>query len=130
MKILIVEKEPILLAVLDNQFRKMGFEVLGAVDGEQGLDFIRTEKVDLVISNLLMPFANGFELLYEIREVQDNEMPVIILEDMSTEKVIVEVFQQGASDFVAKPVQLQALAARVMRFLPAIVEQNNQLKVA
>jgi len=129
MKILIVEKEPILLAVLDNQFRKMGFEVLGAVDGEQGLDFIRNEKVDLVISNLLMPFANGFELLYEIREVQDNEIPVIILEDMSTEKVIVEVFQQGASDFVAKPVQLQALAARVMRFLPKIVEQN-QLKVA
>jgi len=130
MKILIVEKEPILLAVLDNQFRKMGFEVLGAVDGEQALDFVRSERVDLVISNLLMPFSNGFELLYEIREIQESKMPVIILEDMSTEKVIVEVFQQGASDFVAKPVQLQALAARVMRYLPMIVEQNNRLKVA
>lgn len=130
MKILIVEKEPVLLAVLDNQFRKMGFEVLGAVDGDQALDFVRTEKIDIVISNLLMPFSNGFELLYEIREVQESKMPVIILEDMSTEKVIVEVFQQGASDFVAKPVQLQALAARVMRYLPLIVEQNNQLKVA
>ncbi len=118
------------MAVLDNQFRKMGFEVLGAVDGEQALDFVRSERVDLVISNLLMPFSNGFELLYEIREIQESKMPVIILEDMSTEKVIVEVFQQGASDFVAKPVQLQALAARVMRYLPMIVEQNNRLKVA
>jgi len=129
MKILIVEKEPVLLAVLDNQFRKMGFEVLGAIDGEQGLEFVQDNKVDIVISNLLMPFANGFELLYEIREVQNSKIPVIILEDMSTEQVIVEVFQQGASDFVAKPVQLKALAARVLRYVPMIVEQN-QLRVA
>lgn len=116
--ILVVDDEPANLKVLINMVQSLEYNVFAASSGVEALAIIKTESIDLIIMDLMMPNMSGYELCQVIREEYDLvELPVIILTAARQLSELVVSFQMGANDFLQKPVNLDELKARVESLL-------------
>jgi len=115
MKILICEDEEIMLTALEFRLRKAGFEVLLAENGKIALEKIKTEKPDLVVADIMMPFITGLELIGFIRKDMRSALPVIVISALEHEDTVLEAFRLGASDFITKPFKPNELVLRIKR---------------
>lgn len=97
-------------AVLTERLRQDNFNILAVDNGLDALDAIKDRKVDIVVSEELLPYRNGFEL---IRFANEQNIPVIIISDADLEEKIMEAFELGASDFIDKPFSPNELVVRV-----------------
>lgn len=77
--ILVVDDEGDFLIYMNRVLEKQGFRVLLAPDGETALKIIATEKPDLVLTDLVMPKLNGYQLAKSIRESENSDLPIISL---------------------------------------------------
>lgn len=116
MKILIAEDQPLLLESVRWKLSKAGYEVIGVVDGQQAKEFIRSEKPDMVITDLLMPFVPGHELIHFVRTELNSKMPILVLSQVGLERDILKCFELGADDYMTKPFKPNELVARIHRF--------------
>lgn len=117
MKILIAEDDELMLKTLELRLRKDGHEVISANDGRDALNKITQSHPDLVISDIMMPYVSGLEIVAYIQEnFQEKKIPVIILSGMGQEDIVLEAFQLGADDFITKPFSPSELSVRVKRF--------------
>jgi PAS domain S-box-containing protein len=90
------------------------FEVHAVADGVEALEFARREPVDLVLTDVMMPRMDGFELLRELRgNVRTSAIPVILLSARAGEKSRVEGLEAGADDYLVKPFTVRELLARI-----------------
>src|SRR5436309_12904041 len=95
-----------------------GYHVLKAVDGSEGLDLARRHRPDLILSDLVMPYHDGFEILGELkRDAILKAIPVIMVSMRDKEQDIVRGFDLGAEDYIVKPFGAHELLARVRRAL-------------
>jgi diguanylate cyclase (GGDEF)-like protein len=95
-----------------------GYSVRSAKDGAEALEFARLQPPHLVITDLEMPVLSGFELLEELRKLPTlSDIPVLVVSAHDETHARVTGFDLGADDFLAKPVQLDELLARVRRQL-------------
>jgi DNA-binding response OmpR family regulator len=102
-KILIVEDEPALLMVLADKFRREGFVALEAKDGEQALDLATKHHPDLLVLDIVMPSMDGLTMLKKLREDKwGQQVPVLILSNLSDPEQINEAAGRGAVDFLVK----------------------------
>jgi two-component system, OmpR family, response regulator VicR len=115
MKILVIDDQPMILKTLHHRLEKAGFDIAAAIDGKQAMSLFDSEKPDLVIVDLLLPFAGGFEILNFIREQRKSQIPVMVLSTIGLEKTIVEAFALGADDYITKPFRPSEIVARVKR---------------
>lgn len=115
MKILIAEDEPITLATMEFRLVKDGHEVISAENGQDALTKLNDITPDLVITDIMMPFASGLEVLSAVKKLNAN-IPVIVLSAMGQENVVLEAFTLGADDYITKPFSPNELALRVKRF--------------
>ena len=117
-RILVVDDEPHIRRVLSAILGKSGFDVIMASDGSQGLDELGTEEVDLVILDLMMPGANGLEILSKIRsDPKRADTPVIILTAKGQDTDRDAALAGGANDFLTKPFSPKKLIARIQEIL-------------
>lgn len=116
MKILIAEDEPIMLRTLELRLKKDGHIVIAVPDGRQALQHINESNVDLVITDIMMPYASGLEIVGEVKKNLLRKIPVIVLSAMGQENVVVEAFNLGADDYITKPFSPNELSMRVKRF--------------
>jgi DNA-binding response OmpR family regulator len=117
-RILVVDDEPHIRRVLSAILGSHGFDVMMASDGSQGLDELGTEEVDLVILDLMMPGANGLEILSKIRsDPQRADTPVIILTAKGQDTDREAALAGGANDFLTKPFSPKKLIARIQEIL-------------
>jgi len=101
-QVLIVDDEPNLRKILAAQLSRDGYDVMTAEDGEQGLQFLRENHIDLVITDLKMPKVDGMTLLREaLRESPD--LPVVMITAHGTVDTAVEALKLGAFDYLTKP---------------------------
>jgi DNA-binding response OmpR family regulator len=114
--VLIVEDDESISLGLEMNLAAEGYRVLGATDGEQGLALARSNDVDLVILDVMLPRLNGFELLRTLRGERRN-MPIIMLSARSAEMDKVMGLELGAEDYITKPFSLAELLARVKAVL-------------
>ncbi len=118
-KLLIVEDESMVRDVLRERFQRDGFSVVEAGDGRSGLQLLRSEAIDLVITDIVMPETDGIELLVAIRESWP-KMPVIVV-SAPTNQLYLEVARRlGADEVLEKPLNLERLSAQVRRLLEAV----------
>lgn len=117
MKILVAEDEPMLLKTIELKFKKEGYEVFSASDGRQAIEQIEKEVPDLIITDIMMPYASGLEIISFVRKSITKKTPIIILSAMEQEKVVMEAFELGADDYITKPFSLNELAIRVKRLM-------------
>lgn len=115
MKILIAEDEPIMLKLIELRLQKEGYELLVASDGRQALRQLAEQSPDMLITDIMMPYASGLELLGAVRQRQDKRIPVIVLSAMGQEDIVLEAFQLGADDYLPKPFSPNELSIRVKR---------------
>ena len=111
MRLLIVEDEPDMLDTLAEAMRGEGYAVDEAADGDDGLFKALEIDYDLIICDVMMPVHDGFELLRRLRQVK--KTPVLMLTARSKVQDRIQGLDTGADDYLAKPVDLNELAARV-----------------
>ena len=110
MKILIAEDEHIAHAILERMLRKDNHEVIGAENGRQALDQLiaHSAEIDLLITDIMMPVMDGLQLLKHVSE-QFPLLPVIVLTAKEGRETVKQALKLGASDFLDKPIDHQAL---------------------
>lgn len=114
MLILIAEDDELILKTIEHKLLKEGYEVILSRNGRDAINSITAEPIDLVITDIMMPFASGIEILTAIRAT-GKKIPVIMLSSMGQEEVILNAFDLGASDFIVKPFSPSELLLRVKR---------------
>lgn len=117
MKILVAEDEPMLLKTIELKLKKEGYEVITTHDGREAIAKIEELLPDLVISDIMMPYASGLEITSFLKQKPDKQIPIIILSAMEQEKVVMEAFELGADDYITKPFSLNELSIRVKRLM-------------
>jgi DNA-binding response OmpR family regulator len=117
MKILVVEDEHMLRVAITHKLEADGYDIQSAVDGKEGLEKIKAEKFDLILSNVMMPFINGLELVANVRDELKLNTPIILLSGTAQENIIKEAFDFGANDFITIPFKLNDLSFRVKKIL-------------
>jgi len=93
-----------------------GYKIIKANNGVQALEIIQTQKVDLVISDLVMPQMGGLELLETLRE-KGLEIPVILMTFHGSEGTAVRAFRLGARDYIIKPFAIDEMLDAIDRAL-------------
>ena len=118
-RILIVDDEPVNLKVLENHLRLQGYEVEKAGSGSQALEIMqRSRPFDLIILDIMMPKMSGYEVCQKIREMYPpSSLPVVLLTAKNRVADLVEGFQSGANDYIAKPFSRDELLSRIKTHL-------------
>ena len=114
-KILIVDDETPILDAVSYALRKDGFKVFVAMNAEACLRAFREEKPDLVVLDVMLPSASGFEVCQRIRAT--NDTPIILLTAKVEERDRVHGLEIGADDYVTKPFSVRELIARIKAIL-------------
>ena len=115
LNILIVEDEkPVRMLTKINL--KYEYNVLEASNGEEALEVMDSNKIDLMIVDIMMPKMNGYEFVKEVRD-SDDQTPIIMLTAMNTFNHKKEGFQNGIDDYMTKPVDYEELKWRISALL-------------
>jgi len=115
-KILIVEDDPYIAALINRALQEAGYETFVAFDGKMGLGLFESLRPQLVITDLVMPLLGGKELCQQIRS-QNSNIPIIMLTAMSSTEDVVQGLDSGADDYMVKPFRVPELLARVRALL-------------
>ena len=115
-RILIVEDDLALRRGLVDNFASEGYDVISAEDGETGLELLLESAPDIVLLDIMLPKANGYEICRTAR-LEGLETPIIMLTAKGQESDIVRGLELGADDYVTKPFSIRELIARVKAFL-------------
>ena len=102
-KILIIEDDEFLQGLEATKIKNSGYEVITALNGEDGMKRISDSKIDLVLLDLLLPNYDGFQILKKIREGELNkDIPVIVFSNLSEKSDINKANELGATKFMIK----------------------------
>lgn len=104
-RILCIEDEPEMIDLIRLILERRGFEVLGAVGGQEGLDAVRSEKPDLVLLDLMMPDVDGWEVYRQMKADEElKNIPVVVVtaKAQSIDKVL-GLHIAKVDDYVTKP---------------------------
>ncbi|MFA5178129.1 MAG: response regulator [Candidatus Paceibacterota bacterium] len=102
-KILIIEDDRFLRELMSRKLLSLQFDVAVAVDGEEGLEKIKSEMPDVVLLDLILPGINGFEVLENAKKNPATaKIPVIILSNLGQSEDIEKGLKLGAEDFLVK----------------------------
>jgi two-component system alkaline phosphatase synthesis response regulator PhoP len=123
MRILLAEDDPITREAVAELLEAEGHKVSAAKDGLEALDIWRRHRAELVLLDIMMPGASGYEVCRAIR-ADDRRVPVLFLSAKSEEVDVVLGLELGADDFVRKPFGKHELLARVR----AVLRRNGEAK--
>ncbi len=115
-KILIVEDDPHIAALINRTLQEAGYETYIAFDGKMGLSYFENLSFQLVITDLIMPHIGGQELCKKIRS-QNSNVPIIMLTALGDTTDVVQGLDAGADDYMVKPFRVPELLARVRALL-------------
>ncbi len=115
-KVLVVDDEQSILTLLQYNLQQAGYEVITAMDGEEGRDLTLSEKPDLVVLDLMLPKMDGVEVCKQLRQ-QRNFTPILMLTAKDDEFDKVLGLELGADDYMTKPFSPREVVARVKAIL-------------
>jgi len=125
--ILIVEDEVNLRDYLSTNLSH-NYHVITAGNGKEGLQIVKTNHIDLIVSDIMMPEMNGIELCKLLKEnVKTCNIPIILLTAKALKEDKIKGYDTGADAYLEKPFQLDYLNARINNLLESQIRQKNQL---
>ncbi len=110
-RILVVDDDPAIRRALSAELGAAGYEVLEAADGAEAFRLFEETEPDLVLTDLAMPVADGFDLVRRVRRA--GAIPIVVLSVRGSEADKVRALDLGADDYVVKPFSVPELLARV-----------------
>ena len=125
-KILIVEDEIDIREGISEDLSEVGYDVMVAEDGQEGIDLFKSNEFDLVLLDIMLPKINGFGVLSQIREISD--VPVMMLTAMTDDYSQIMSFNEKADDYITKPFSVVVLHKRIEALQRRIQgrQQNNK----
>ncbi len=121
--ILIVDDEPLIRESLYEILRIDGYKAHMAQSGEEAVDIVRSEKMDIVVADMKLPKMNGLELLDQLKK-ENPDIEVILITGFGTIESAVEAMKKGAYDYITKPINDQ----EIKMIINKIVEKKEILK--
>ncbi|MEJ5170424.1 MAG: response regulator [Fimbriimonadales bacterium] len=116
LKVLVCDDERHIVRLIQVNLERQGFQVVTAFDGKEGLEKVRSEKPDIVVLDVMMPYMDGFEVLKSIRREPETEnLPVIMLTAKAQDKDVFEGYHYGADMYLTKPFNPMELVTFVKR---------------
>lgn len=116
--ILVIDDEPMLRYTLKELLFDLGFQVKEASHGQQGLDILASDKIDLVLLDMVMPVLSGMEVLYKMRELQLST-PVVLSSGRARGLDPEELEQLGVLGILNKPYSMAQLS-EVLEEVPSL----------
>jgi DNA-binding response OmpR family regulator len=117
MKILIAENEPMVQKILSIYLSRAGYDVVTANNGKSAIQLFKTESPDLVVTGLMMPAANGTEVISYIRHTAQSLIPIVVLTNISLEESITNIINLGADAYILKPLHLKDVMAQIHQLI-------------
>lgn len=114
-KIVLAEDNSILLLLLKFQLEKEGYKLLIAVNGKEAVDLIETHNPDLILTDIMMPFISGLEVISHVRNKLNLKTPIIVFSSAGQEEMVLKAFDLGATDFMSKPLSPNELVIRIKK---------------
>lgn len=103
-KILVVDDDPTMVKLINVNLKLNNYAVLEATSGEQALEIVKNEQLDLVVLDIMMPGVDGWEVLKRIRSnPESQEMPVILVTAKTQDSDVIRGWELGADEYVIKP---------------------------
>ena len=112
-KVLAVDDEPDVRRLIQIKLKKAGFDVIAAVDGQDGLEKALEERPDVVLMDWMMPRMDGPTAVRKIKEELDPAPIILMLTAKGQEEDVMEGFAGGADDYIVKPFAPREVVARV-----------------
>ena len=124
-KILIAEDEELLRSVLVNLLQRYGHEVITAIDGVDAIKKIKKDNFDIIITDIIMPGADGIEVLRTSKQI-DPDCDVIMITAFASVEGAIECMKLGAYDYITKPFNLDHIEIVIAK----TIEKRNLIKSA
>lgn len=115
-RILLIEDDDILRVTLRDNLEAQGWQVHAEADGLAGLDTAQSSQADLILLDIMLPGATGYEICRSLR-LEGSETPILMITARGQTEDVVRGLELGADDYIVKPFALAELIARVRRFL-------------
>ncbi len=115
-KVLVVDDEPSIISTLVDSLEALGYQAIGAGNGNEALEIIGKDNLDLVITDIRMPEKNGIDLLHEIKDKRP-DLPVVIITAYPLAYPPEQAIKEGADGYIAKPFrinQIDTLLAKIL----------------
>ena len=116
-KIVLAEDNSIFLLLLKFRLEKEGYKILTAVDGKEAIELIEQHSPELILTDIMMPFVSGLEVISHVRNKLKMKTPIIVFSSAGQEEIVLKAFDLGATDFMSKPLSPNELVIRVKRLL-------------
>lgn len=102
-KILIIEDEAMLQRALSEFLTDENFEVISALDGEEGISFAKNKNPDLILLDIILPKKDGYQVMEEIKnDEKTKKIPIILLTNLESAEDIERAFNAGATTYLVK----------------------------
>src|SRR6202790_4325402 len=119
--ILVVDDQPSIRLMLESGLSLNGFRVMCARNGAEAVIAASSKKFDAVISDIYMPDGDGLQMVHKLRTVTPS-LPIIVMTARGSVELAVQAVEEGATDFIAKPFEISAVAALLRRHMSAASE--------
>lgn len=117
MRLLIAEDTPSDRLILANLIKRLGHEVILAVDGKEAVEQFIEHSPDIVLLDVMMPFKHGTQVAKEIRQIAGEDLvPIIFLTSLNEASDLAECLEAGGDDFLSKPYNTVIIKAKIMAF--------------
>lgn len=135
-KILIADDEPDILEIISYNLSKEGYEIVTAKDGNEAIQLAMETKPDLLILDILMPYKSGMEVCQYLRmQPEFKDKLILFLTALSDEAIHVRGLENGADDYVTKPISPKVLTSRInalfrrLKKVPEEVKEQTLLQI-
>ncbi|MEW6991925.1 PleD family two-component system response regulator [Colwelliaceae bacterium 6441] len=127
-KILVIDDDKFIHKVISRALEPVGFEVEYAFDGDSGIDQALAKKPDIILLDVEMPGANGYEVCQRLRNIETlNDVAIVFLSSQSSLRERLQGYEVGADDYLTKPFEKEHLIAR-LKVLSKYQEERSTLK--
>ncbi len=116
-KVLLIEDDVLIRKTVESKLRKEGFELTSCSDGREGIEKAKSELPDIVLTDVMLPYASGLEVVTAVKSITDKAIKVIVFSSLGQEQTVSEAFNLGADDYITKPFSLSELSIRIKKQL-------------
>jgi two-component system chemotaxis response regulator CheY len=120
MKVLVCEDNSLTLKTVEYSLKTAGYDVLKAMDGDEGIQILNREEVDVLVTDINMPFKKGLELVRYIKSEMQKNIPVIIISGINLKETQDHARELGAVGYLTKPLDLDKL----VRMVDELAQEN------
>jgi DNA-binding NtrC family response regulator len=114
LSILLVDDEESILASIKSFLSRRGHEIFTASNGQEGIDIVKNNVIDLVLTDYRMPIKNGLEVLKETKEINPS-IDVVVITAFGNVDDAIDIMKNGAYDYLTKPIDLDELESLINR---------------